>query len=194
MRVIAGTARGRRLATPPGRGTRPTGDKVRQAVFNALESLGRVDGATVLDLYAGSGALGIEALSRGAARCTFIESDRAAAAVVRANLAVVAGADATVVTTTVERFLAHQPASADLILIDPPYAFDGWPALLDSVPGDFVVAESDRTLALGPDWEIVRSRAYGGTVVTFARRFEPTPAPDEAAFGLIRPVVNHHEE
>ena len=73
MRVVAGTARGRRLVAPAGRDTRPTSDRVRESIFNALHSLGAVEGATVVDLFAGSGALGIEALSRGAAHCTFVE-------------------------------------------------------------------------------------------------------------------------
>jgi 16S rRNA (guanine966-N2)-methyltransferase len=172
MRFVAGTAGGRILAAPSGRGTRPTADKVRQAMFNALESAALVQGAVVLDLYAGSGALGIEALSRGAQSCTFVESDPTALAVMRANLAVVDGAEARVVASSVERYLAGEPRTADLILVDPPYVFDDWVSLLTSVPGDFVVAESDRVLSLGPGWEILRSRAYGGTVVTFARRVE----------------------
>jgi 16S rRNA (guanine966-N2)-methyltransferase len=194
MRVVAGTARGRRLAAPAGGLTRPTADKVRQAMFNALESAGLVEGASVLDLFAGSGALGVEALSRGAARCTFVESDRAAVTVLRANLAVVDGAEASVVTTTVERYLAAHPAPASLILIDPPYAFDEWAALLGSVPGDFVVAESDRALLLAPGWEIVRCRVYGGTVVTFARRVGSTLSPAGKASSAVQPCVTVDEQ
>ena len=83
MRIIAGTHRGRRIAAPKGAQTRPTGDRVREALFNLV---GPVDGASVLDLYAGSGALGLEALSRGARRCVFVETDAAACAVIRRNL------------------------------------------------------------------------------------------------------------
>jgi 16S rRNA (guanine966-N2)-methyltransferase len=85
MRVIAGTARGRRLVAPTGSSTRPTSDRVREATFNALGSLGVVVDATVLDLFAGSGAMGIEALSRGAAHATFVDQDRAARAAIEAT-------------------------------------------------------------------------------------------------------------
>jgi 16S rRNA (guanine966-N2)-methyltransferase len=174
MRVVAGKARGRAIAAPTGRNTRPTGDKVRQAIFNALGSLGMVEGARFADLFAGSGGLGIEALSRGAVHCTFVESDRAAARLIATNLAVLGplttGA-AVVQPTTVEVFLARPGLDRfDVALIDPPYAFDEWPALLSAVPADLVVIESDRAIDPGRDWEIMRTRAYGGTVVVFARR------------------------
>ena len=87
MRVVAGRLGGRRLVAPEGRDTRPTTDRVREAVFNALGSAGLIDGALVADLYAGSGALGIEAISRGAAHCIFVETDRAAVAALETNIA-----------------------------------------------------------------------------------------------------------
>src|SRR5438105_4260490 len=104
MRVIAGTAKGRRLQSPPGRQTRPTSDRVREAIFSSLESLGAVKGAAVLDLFAGSGALGIEALSRGAAPATFVDEDARAVTVVRANLEA-AGFTATVIRSDALRYL-----------------------------------------------------------------------------------------
>lgn len=177
--MVAGSARGRRIAAPPGTDTRPTTDRVREAVFNALGSLGAVQGAVVADLFAGSGALGIEALSRGAAHAHFVESDRRAADVVAANVADLGFADrATVVRRPLPGALDHLPAEVDLVLADPPYAFDGWPELLDRVaarlaPDGIVVAESDRAVDLPPGWTKVRERAYGGTVVVFARREPP---------------------
>jgi len=183
VRVVAGSARGRRLAAPPGTDTRPTTDRVREAVFNALGSLGAVEGATVADLYAGSGALGIEALSRGAAGAHFVESDRRAAAVVEANLADLGLADrGTVLRRPVEVAIDDLPDGLDLVLADPPYAFDGWSALLGrlapKLAGDaVVVVESDRPIDLPDGWEKVRERAYGGTVVVFARREPPEPGP-----------------
>ena len=93
MRVVAGEARGRRLVAPEGTDTRPTLDRVREAVFNALASQDAIDGARVLDLFAGSGALGIEALSRGAAHATFVDTDRAARRVIDQNLAATGLAD-----------------------------------------------------------------------------------------------------
>lgn len=185
MRVVAGSARGRRIAAPPGTDTRPTTDRVREALFNALGSLGAVDGAVVADLFAGSGALGIEALSRGAASAHFVESDRRAAAVVEENLAALGFDDRGVVLRRpVEAALDQLPDPLDLVLADPPYAFDGWRELLaDLEPrlaGDgLVVVESDRAVALPDGWEKVRERTYGGTVVLFARPELPaTGAPD----------------
>jgi 16S rRNA (guanine966-N2)-methyltransferase len=167
---VAGTARGRRLVAPDGRDTRPTSDRVRESLFNALYSLDAVDGATVLDLFAGSGALGIEALSRGAERCTFVEPSRAALVAVRANLASTGLADrATVVATGAEAYLAGRPDPVDLALCDPPYAYDSWPALFAASPAGLVVCESDRPIEPGEGWHVVWTRRYGGTVVTFAR-------------------------
>jgi len=183
VRVVAGSARGRRIAAPPGSDTRPTTDRVREAVFNALGSLGAVQGADAVDLFAGSGALGIEALSRGAARVHFVESDRRAAEVVAANLADLGLAErGVVVRRPVDVALADLPDGLDLVLADPPYAFDGWAGLLDGLApklaeGAVVVAESDRPIDLPDGWEKVRERAYGGTVVVFARREPPDPGP-----------------
>src|SRR4051794_27692158 len=106
MRVIAGVAKGRRLLAPEGLDTRPTGDRVREATFNALHSLGALEGATVVDLFAGSGALGIEALSRGASRATFVDADRRAIRAVEANLAATdLASQAEIVSTSAERVL-----------------------------------------------------------------------------------------
>jgi 16S rRNA (guanine966-N2)-methyltransferase len=172
--VVAGSAKGRRLVAPDGLDTRPTSDRVRESIFNALYSLDAVDDVTVLDLFAGSGALGIEALSRGARHCTFVEPARPALAALRANLASTGlAAQATVVGTGAEAYLARRPEPVDLALCDPPYAFDGWPALFASLPAGLVVCESDRPIEPGQGWRVVRTRRYGGTVVTFGR---PRPA------------------
>lgn len=126
-RIISGSAGGRRLQTPPGVGTRPTSDRVREALFSRLEHLDVLSGARVLDLYAGSGALGLEAASRGAASVLLVESNRAAAAVARANADVIGRPGLRVRAETVERVLAAAPATgdrADLVLLDPPYDVD----------------------------------------------------------------------
>jgi len=171
MRVVAGTARGRKLQAPPGRDVRPTGDRVREAMFNALGSLGAIDGARVLDLFAGTGALGIEALSRGAASATFVDQDRAAAATVRANLeALGLAAEAEVVQADASRWLDSNDSEFDLALLDPPYAFDGWDDLLARVPAPLVVVESDRAVGPPDGWHVLREKRYGDTVVTIARR------------------------
>jgi 16S rRNA (guanine966-N2)-methyltransferase len=170
VRVVAGTAKGRRLVAPAGRDTRPTGERVRESIFNALHSLGAVDGATVLDLFAGSGALGIEALSRGARLCTFVEPAPAALAAIRENLATAGVAErATVEARSAEAYLAGGPAAVDVALCDPPYAFADWSGLLARLPAGLVVCESDRPVELGAGWDAARTRRYGGTVVTFAR-------------------------
>ena len=118
MRIIAGSHRGTRIFAPKGRDTRPTGDRVREAAFNLI---GPVEGAAVLDLYAGSGAMGLEALSRGAASAVFVESDRDACGTIRRNLDKLGLAGAEIACTDVLRFLAAERRRFDLILVDPPY-------------------------------------------------------------------------
>lgn len=182
MRVVAGTARGRRLEAPAGSAVRPTTDRVRESVFNSLGSFGLVADVRVLDLFAGTGALGIEALSRGARRAVFVERDRQAAASVRANLERTGLSDrADLVEADALEFVRrsvpdHQATAFDLILLDPPYAFDAWSELLDLVdarwPGACVVAESDREVADEVGVEparLVTVRRYGTTVVTIFR-------------------------
>jgi 16S rRNA (guanine966-N2)-methyltransferase len=125
VRVIAGELRGRRISAPKGTGTRPTSDFVREAAFNLI---GPVDGASVLDLYAGSGALGIEALSRGAARAVFVDRSREACRAIGANLEKL-GLKATVLCQDAVRALATERGPYDLILADPPYDFAAYDRL-----------------------------------------------------------------
>ncbi|MEZ5165144.1 MAG: 16S rRNA (guanine(966)-N(2))-methyltransferase RsmD [Acidimicrobiales bacterium] len=168
MRVVAGSARGRRLVVPAGDRTRPTADRVRESIFNSLYSLGAVEDAVVIDLFAGSGALGIEALSRGAARVTFVDTDRSAIAAVRTNLETLGFASvADVVASDGPRHLATQPPY-DLLLLDPPYAFAAWAELLDLVHDAVVVIESDREITLPAAWQTYHVRRHGTTVVTLA--------------------------
>jgi 16S rRNA (guanine966-N2)-methyltransferase len=167
MRVVSGEARGRRLVAPAGQTTRPTSDRAREAIFNMLASLDAIDGATVLDLFAGSGALGIEALSRGAAHATFVETDAGALKAVRDNLDATGLADR---ATVVRANAADYAATVDVAFIDPPYEFDGWVALLDRLDADLAVVESDRDVDVGAKWLVNKVRRYGGTVVTLAQR------------------------
>ena len=169
MRVIAGSARGRPLVAPAGSTTRPTLDRVREAMFNALGSLVPIAGASVVDLFAGSGALGVEALSRGAARATFCDVDAAARRAVTANLEATGFADrATVLAVDA---LVHAAAAdpVDVAFCDPPHRFDRWDELFGVVRADVVVVESDRAVEPPEPWVVVRSKRYGGTVVTFVR-------------------------
>lgn len=166
MRVVAGSVRGRTLVAPTGDRTRPTGDRVREAMFNSLGSLDALRGATVVDLFAGSGALGIEALSRGAEHCTFVERDRSAVTALSHNLRVCGfEARSTVMTSDVMTAVAHI-GHADLVLADPPYSFDRWADLLAAVDSSLFVLESDRELEPARDWDVLRSRRYGRAVVT----------------------------
>lgn len=179
MRVVAGTLRGRTILAPPGQATRPTTDRTREAIFNALVSLGAVDGATAADLFAGSGALGIEALSRGAANCTFVESDPAALEAIRANVRSL-GLDSRsrISASRVENAVSGLN-QVDLVLVDPPYGYDGWRDLLARLeaavpPGGIAVLESgsdlEGSLAAAAGWEILRVKKYGRTWVTFLER------------------------
>lgn len=174
MRVVAGSLRGRKIDAPRGKNTRPTTDKARQATFNALGSLGVLEDAVVVDAFAGSGAMGIEALSRGAKHCTFIESDRAALEVLQANLEHLGLRDCSTVVRGDALGRLDQIANATLVIADPPYEFDRWAELFQRVSGQLVVAESDRELdAESPPidgWEAIRIKRYGRAFVTFFQR------------------------
>jgi 16S rRNA (guanine966-N2)-methyltransferase len=182
VRVIAGRYGGRRLSAPAGLATRPTSDRVREAVFSMLAALGGLDAARVLDLFAGSGGLGIEAVSRGASAATFVDRDEAARRVLRANLAAlgldgavarVRGGDALAVLSA----LAGEGERFDLVLVDPPYAeaAELGPALaggLDGVleAGALVVCESDRRSPIDLKLPVERERRYGDTLIRIYRQ------------------------
>ena len=173
MRVVSGDLGGRKLVTPAGSDTRPTSDRVREAMFNSLFSLDAIEGARVLDAFAGSGALGIEALSRGALHATFVETGRNALAALRENIETLQlGAQGRVVPGDALAHLERIAAEGevyDLVLLDPPYGFDQWDELLAAVPvGARVVIESDREVVVPDSWEVHRRKRYGGTVVTLA--------------------------
>ena len=175
MRIVAGEAKGRRLRAPSGRDTRPTADRVREELFS---NLGEISGLAVLDLFAGSGALGIEALSRGAARAVFVDDDRRAVATVRSNLDAT-GFAASVVRSDALRYLdraAREGVRFDLILLDPPY--DAAPriaaALADRLPeviseNSRIVTESDKRSPLRLDLPLALERVYGDTRIAVHR-------------------------
>ena len=160
MRVIAGEFRSRRLKSIPGLATRPTPDRLRETLFDILQL--RIEGATVVDAYAGTGALGIEALSRGAKRAYFLEKNRAALEVIRENLgALKVGSRAVVVAGPVLKTLAG--IQADIVLLDPPYEMEpeygGVLELLGAAPPELTIAQHSARLAL-PEQSgaLVRSR------------------------------------
>jgi 16S rRNA (guanine966-N2)-methyltransferase len=173
MRIVAGSRKGQRIDAPKGIRTRPTGDRVREAVFSIV---GPVDGVAVLDLFAGSGAMGLEALSRGAATCVFVERDRSAVRVIGANLEKLGLEGATVVAADVGAGLRGERERArryDLVLVDPPY--DEWDRhaavladLLPAVVADgarVVVETSDRVEPELP-FDLVMTRRYGSARIT----------------------------
>ena len=172
MRVVAGESRGRPIVAPEGNRTRPTSDRVRESIFNMLFSLQATEDSAVLDLYAGCGALGIEALSRGASHCTFVEQDRRAVECIRTNLETLGYTDrSTVVQADVESWVEQSNMAFDVVLADPPYADDSWETLLDSVDSRWLVAETGKEVDEHPRWDVVREKTYGTTVVTvFARQ------------------------
>jgi 16S rRNA (guanine966-N2)-methyltransferase len=172
VRIVAGRWGGRRLATPKGAATRPTADRVREALFSILGD--SVQGARVLDVFAGSGALGLEALSRGAAAATFVDSSSAAVRAIRANLEALGG-EAEVRREDAMRFLSASPGKArhyDLVLLDPPYGLaerlgrelsEALPAVL--APAALVISESDRRAPLSLDLPCRDERRYGDTLI-----------------------------
>ena len=183
MRIIAGRWRGRALVAPPGLATRPTSDRARQAIFDQLwhapwAGRGSVEGATVLDAFAGTGAMGLEALSRGAARGFFMEQDRAALAALRANIAACkANDDCRVIAGDVT---APPPAAAPcgLVFLDPPYGkglvsralvalrAKGWIA-----PGALIIAETgrDEDALAPPGFEVISTRDHGAARLSALR-------------------------
>ncbi|MDQ1678818.1 MAG: rRNA (guanine966-N2)-methyltransferase [Actinomycetota bacterium] len=185
-RIVGGAAGGRRIAVPAGRGTRPTSDRTREALFSALESLVDLDGAHVLDLYAGSGAVGLEAVSRGGAHAFLVESDRGALAVLRRNVAELGLPGVVAATGAVERFAAATPPATAVppyrvVFADPPYALTA--EALGAVLGDLaangwladdavvVVERSSRD----PEWVwptplvAIRARRYGEATLWYGR-------------------------
>lgn len=180
-RIVAGEARGRSLGVPAGRGTRPTTDRAREALFSTLAALVDLDGVRFLDLFAGSGAVGLEALSRGAGEVVLVESDAGASRVIGDNVAALSMTGARVVRDRVERYLETTPDVFDVVFADPPYEADGTAlrATLSRLcdgwiqPGSVLVVE--RPTRAG-DWswpegiESLKSRRYGEGTLWYGRR------------------------
>ena len=177
MRIIAGERRGARIAAPKGDATRPTGDRVREAAYNLI---GPVEDTAVLDLFAGSGAMGLEALSRGARRCVFVESDRAACAVIRGNLEKLRLTGALVHQKDAFQALREERGAGrtyDLVLVDPPYGT--WPELEERLaealppvlaPDGLIVVETAARIEPQLPLSAVTSRRYGSARITLFTR------------------------
>ena len=178
MRIIAGEWRGRKLVTPEGRKTRPTADRTRETLFSMLASrLGSFDEFRVADLYAGSGALGLEALSRGAAHATFVETDRAALKAIEANVTAFGAASRVAIRNmSAENLPKSHPY--DLVLADPPYEPGSGTAVVAAVaksgwlpPGGWMAIETHRGDAVTPPegWEVDTERDVGRARLTLLR-------------------------
>jgi 16S rRNA (guanine966-N2)-methyltransferase len=183
-RVVGGIWGGRRLVTPAGETTRPTAEKVRAALASSLYATGGLDGARILDLYAGSGALGIELVSRGASSAVFVEQDRAALTALRANIATLGGSAAlTVVPGDVAAFAARSAGSGqfDVVLADPPYDLttDALAGVLTGLHrAELLAPHADLVIERGrksgpPTWpdplEGIRTKKYGDTLLCYGR-------------------------
>jgi 16S rRNA (guanine966-N2)-methyltransferase len=173
VRIVAGQYRGRRLTAPSGLDVRPTSDRVREALFSIL---GNIEGLRALDLFAGSGALGIEALSRGAASATLVENDRRAVEAIRANLSPLDDANAEVVRADAVAWLGGRRGPYDLVFLDPPYSSarrlagpltQKLPAALS--PNALIVSESDKRDPLLLDFPLEDERTYGHTRIAIHR-------------------------
>ena len=191
-RIIAGAARGRRLTVPPGRSTRPTADRAREGLFSTIQSLtGTLHAARVLDLYAGSGAVGLEALSRGAAAALLVESDEAAVRAIRANIDTLALPGAEVRMGRAERLVASAPATEpfDVAFLDPPYELDDDTVrgvLADALANGWLAPDAvvavERVTRGGPwTWPVgyapLRSRRYGEATLWYGHAGSSPAAP-----------------
>lgn len=200
-RIVAGSAKGRTLAVPKS-GTRPTSERVREALFSRLDHMNVLEGATVLDLFAGTGALGLEALSRGAARATLVEKASAAARVASANVRAT-GLPARVVTAGVRAYLGARSGEAltgenDLVFIDPPYDIPEGDmttvlsALAPWVGPDSLIVVERSTRAPAPTWPpflvLEDTRAWGETVAYFAG--PPLPKDEESSDAAERAAAS----
>ena len=182
LRIVAGSLRGSRLAVPHNAGLRPTPDRVRETLFNWLAPV--IEGARCLDLFAGTGALGIEALSRGAGSCTFVESDRALARLLEENLARLKVANARVLATDATAMLAGAAQPFDIVFLDPPFGANLWNEAarrLESggwLSGDawiYVESPVDAELALPPAWMLHREGRAGAVRYALYRRAPADP-------------------
>jgi 16S rRNA (guanine966-N2)-methyltransferase len=185
MRIVGGTLKGRTIRTPEGRGTRPTSDRARESVFNILahaEWAPALEGARIIDAFAGSGALGLEAVSRGGAFCLFIETEAAARGCIRDNVEAFQLFGNTRIHRRSATDLGPKPAGLgdpfNLVFMDPPYALGLVPPVLDQLirgqwiaPGALIVAEtgSDEPAPDTPGWTVLDERLYGAARVSFLR-------------------------
>jgi 16S rRNA (guanine966-N2)-methyltransferase len=181
MRIVAGAWRGRTLVAPPGQGTRPTADRVRQALFDMLihaDWAGRhlIEGATILDVFAGTGALGLEALSRGAAKATFVESDPTALRALRTNITACKAESRAEIVATDALTIPAGSTKADIVFLDPPYGQALLPRALTRLgavgrirPGALIIAETGRDETWRPDQPLLAERQHAAARILIFR-------------------------
>ncbi|NUN68908.1 MAG: 16S rRNA (guanine(966)-N(2))-methyltransferase RsmD [Bacteroidetes bacterium] len=185
MRVIAGIYKGRKLVTVPDNSVRPATDRVKGAIFNVLQSRINWTQARVLDLYAGSGSVGIEALSRGARNCIFVEKSRTALTFLKKNIETIgAGSDANVVYGDVDAFIASTRTQYTVVFADPPYALEALKDIPDTIFAKGIVADDGYLVIEHPAryefaknglWEVVVEKTYGNTAVSFFQHRRSAP-------------------
>ncbi len=187
MRIQSGIHKGRSIHPKVTSKTRPTTARVRKAIFDTLFGKFDLNGALVLDLFAGTGSLGFEAGSRGASAVTFVEYDHSSVLGLNRSVAAIAkdgGTRYKVVQRDVFSYLAGAPESADICFCDPPYRFDEWERLLTMVPAGYLVAESNREIGGSQLWTQTTLKVYGDTVVSFLSRnndvMQPFSREDES--------------
>jgi 16S rRNA (guanine966-N2)-methyltransferase len=182
LRIVAGSLRGSRLAVPDAHGLRPTPDRVRETLFNWLAPV--IDGARCLDLFAGTGALGIEALSRGASECVFVERDRTLCRLLQENLARLKVTNAQVTCDDASGFLTAQARPFDVVFLDPPFTSDSWTGAIAGLEAcgwlganAFIHVESppDAAIAVPPNWNLHREGQAGTVRYALYRRLGADP-------------------
>ena len=170
MRVISGSAKGRKLVVPSGDHVRPTKDRVKEAIFNSLNSYGLVENRSFLDLFSGTGSLGIEALSRGAKSVEFVDRHAEAIDCIILNVEKLNyGSTSKILKMDALSFLERNDYF-DVALLDPPYKYEHWGTLLKRVNAHSIVIESSEQVTLESDWEIIKSQKYGQTNLLIASR------------------------
>ncbi|MBG00987.1 MAG: 16S rRNA (guanine(966)-N(2))-methyltransferase RsmD [Acidimicrobiaceae bacterium] len=172
MRIVSGIAKGRKILSPLAQDVRPTKDRVREAIFNSLKSFELIDGRHFVDLFAGSGALGIEALSRGAERVTFVDHQKACIDIIRTNVENLGFGELAEVRHADYLQELQNVSKGDVVLLDPPYDFGDWELLLGSIKSETVVIESNQEIVLSGEWKQIKSKRYGSTFVVIAVQVE----------------------
>jgi 16S rRNA (guanine966-N2)-methyltransferase len=170
MRIVSGIAKGRKIIPPQIAEVRPTKDRVREAAFNSMKSFDLIEGRHFFDLFAGSGALGLEALSRGAQKVTFVDHQKTCIDVIRKNLETLGFGDLAEVRHCDYLQIVKTISKKDVVLLDPPYDFQEWDNLLGLLSAEVAVIESSHEISLPSSWREIKSKKYGSTFLIIAER------------------------